>query len=206
LTRASQYVPPFEYKHLLDEKGVAIIDPKIKNDKLSGQGLLAVPVVTMPTKEKDKDLAFRVHGGVMVNGDIRRDASVNLINLRAITTPDKAKKDAIRPYLLGLSLIALLYEQDFNLRQGCLLVPDTERTELRKKEVTTDYGRYPLALVRRNGKEEELNLLFAEVLDYAKKAAEQFIVNQNEIIVNFRADIMKAALKQAADEPEGNES
>jgi CRISPR-associated protein Csb1 len=205
LTRASQYVPPFEYKQLVDEKGTTVIDPKMKDKKLSGQGLLAVPVVTMPTKEKNKDLAFRVHGGVIVNGDIRRDASINLINLRGLSTADKLKKDTLRPYLLGLSLVAFLYEQDFNLRQGCLLVLDPQRSEQRKSELKTNYGKYPLALVRRDGTEEDLNLSFAEVLDYAKDIAKKFIVNQDEIIVNFKPNMMKTALKDAPEDTEGTE-
>jgi CRISPR-associated protein Csb1 len=193
LTRASQYVPPFDYKEVVDGKETPIINPKTKNDKLSGQGLLAVPVVTMPTKEKNKELAFRVHGGVLVNGDIRRDAAINLVNLRAAGASAKSEKDTLNCYLLGLSLVALLYEQDFNLRQGCQLVLDPKRAEQRMKE--NEYGRYAVALVKRDGTESEINLTYDGARQFAENAARAFKITEDEKAVHFDAAMMKAAIK-----------
>ncbi len=203
LTRASQYVPPFDYRKVLDDKEDPIIDPKIENDKLSGQGLLAVPVVTMPTKEKNKELAFRVHGGVLVNGDIRRDASINLINLRAATVADKGNDVNLRSYLFGLSLVALLHEQDFNLRQGCQLVLDPKRAGKRMEE--NEYGRYGLALVKRNGTESEINLTYTDARQYAENAAKLFKITEEEKTIQFDAAKMNAAIKTASGGTGGEE-
>ena len=201
LTRASQYVPPFNYKELLDEQDKPLLDPKMKNDKLSKQGLLAVPVVTMPTKEKNKDHAFRVHGGIMVNGDIRRDASINLVNLRALRTG--ASKDVtpenLRAYIFGLALVALLYDQEFSLRQDCQLVLDSDRTAEREKqgeEKKLAYGKHRLVLVTRDGKEAPLDITYDTAKNFAEKAAEELKIDQkSELIITFDPSKMRAAIK-----------
>lgn len=203
LTRASQYVPPFNYKELLDDQDRPVIEPKTKDDKLSKQGLLAVPVVTMPTKEKDKDLAFRVHGGVSVNGDIRRDACINLINLRALRAESKLSE--LRAYVFSLSLVALLYEQDYTLRQDCQLVLDSQRAGERAKQAAEKnlaYGRHRLALVTRDGTEAPLEISYDEAEKFAKNAARDFGIEQSELTVTFDARKMRAAIKATTDDAE----
>jgi len=63
-------------------------------------------------------LATGTHGGVLVRGDIRQEAIINLVALRTMTEDMNLKR-----YLLGLALVALSYrdQQCFNLREGCLL-------------------------------------------------------------------------------------
>lgn len=63
-------------------------------------------------------LATATHGGVLVRGEIRQEAIINLVALRTLT-PDIS----LKRYLLGLALVALSYrdQQCFNLREGCLL-------------------------------------------------------------------------------------
>jgi CRISPR-associated protein Csb1 len=63
-------------------------------------------------------LATETHGGVLVHGDIRQEAVINLVALRTMTADMNLKR-----YLLGLTLVALSYrdQQCFNLREGCLL-------------------------------------------------------------------------------------
>ncbi len=63
-------------------------------------------------------LATGTHGGILVRGEIRQEAIVNLVALRTLTTDMNLKR-----YLLGLALVALSYrdQQCFNLREGCLL-------------------------------------------------------------------------------------
>src|SRR5437870_527892 len=63
-------------------------------------------------------LATGTHGGVLVRGDIRQEAIINLVALRTLTADINLKR-----YLLGLALVALSYrdQQCFNLREGCLL-------------------------------------------------------------------------------------
>lgn len=63
-------------------------------------------------------LATGTHGGVLVRGEIRQEAIINLVALRTLTTAMDLKR-----YLFGLCLTALSYrdQQCFNLREGCLL-------------------------------------------------------------------------------------
>lgn len=63
-------------------------------------------------------LATGTHGGVLVRGEIRQEAIINLVALRTLTPDINLKR-----YLLGLALVALSYrdQQCFNLREGCLL-------------------------------------------------------------------------------------
>jgi CRISPR-associated protein Csb1 len=205
LTRASQYVPPFNYKELLDKDDKPVIDPKTKNDKLSKEGLLAVPVVTMPTKEKNKDLAFRVHGGILVHGDIRRDASINLVNLRALRTGDSKEinPEALRAYVFGLALTALLYDQEFSLRQDCQLVLDPDRTKERAKqakETQRSYGLHRLAIVKRDGTETQLDISYDAASKFASGAATKLKIDQTELSIQFDATKMKDAIKKPTDE------
>lgn len=200
LTRASQYVPTFNYKELLDEQDKPFIDPETPDKKLSNLGLLAVPVVSMKTKEKNKDLAFRVHGGIMVNGDIRRDASINLVNLRALRTGDsnEVAPEKVRAYILGLALVALLYDQEFTLRQDCQLVLDPDRaTERAKqaKEKKLAYSQHRLAMVTRDGKETPLDITYPAAKGFAEKAAKEFKIDQSELTVTFDPSKMRAKIK-----------
>ena len=69
-------------------------------------------------------LASGTHGGILVRGDIRQEAIINLVALRTVTTERDLKR-----YLLGLALVALSYrdQQCFNLREGCLLRAASEK-------------------------------------------------------------------------------
>jgi CRISPR-associated protein Csb1 len=63
-------------------------------------------------------IASRTHGGIVVKGEIRQEAAINLVALRTLTPDTK-----IRRYLFGLAIVALSYRDHacFNLREGCLL-------------------------------------------------------------------------------------
>ncbi|MGA7236617.1 MAG: type I-U CRISPR-associated RAMP protein Csb1/Cas7u [Bryobacteraceae bacterium] len=82
-----------------------------KNNPLSEQGF-------------KYSLATKTHGGVVVRGEIRQDAAINLVALRMISDDRTIKR-----YLLGLALVALSYrdQQAFNLREGCLLRAATKK-------------------------------------------------------------------------------
>jgi CRISPR-associated protein Csb1 len=77
-------------------------------------------------------LASSSHGGVEVMGEIRRDAALNLVALRTLgvcptkwETAEKTeeRKMKLRRYIFGLALVSLTHrdDQQFNLREGCLL-------------------------------------------------------------------------------------
>jgi CRISPR-associated protein Csb1 len=63
----------------------------------------------------------RVLGGVLVNGAIERDVTINLMALRAICGSNEAETQHIRRYVLSLALLAATAEMNLFLREGCHL-------------------------------------------------------------------------------------
>ena len=63
----------------------------------------------------------RVLGGVLTNGRIEREITINLVALRAIHGTGEADTKSIRQYLLSLALIAATADIDLYLREGCHL-------------------------------------------------------------------------------------
>ncbi len=110
LTRSAQYNPPLDYVglDLLDDA-----DDKKTLDTASELGFRHAP-------------AAGTHGGVIVHGEIRREAILSLVGLRTIG-PRGPTGDALRRYILGLALVAMTYERSHDLRQGCLLVSDPDK-------------------------------------------------------------------------------
>ena len=110
LTRSAQYNPPIDYADLDvfsdAEKEKQEGDPK---SPLAKRGFVHVP-------------AGHTHGGVIARGPIERHITVNLVALRRL------KGEALRRYVLGLSLVAATAPLDPFLRQGCLIVPDPNTT------------------------------------------------------------------------------
>ena len=117
-TRSAQFNTPLHYvdEGLFDE---ALDKGEGEKNPLSQEGFRHSP-------------AAGTHGGVEVVGEIRRDASVNLVALRTLGVTPKEKEGSeetnervlqLRRYILGLALVALTErtDQQFNLREGCLL-------------------------------------------------------------------------------------
>lgn len=99
---------------------------KKKRANLSDVGLADSPAVFKPkTKHKILDgrpnPEARVLGGVLVNGRIEREVTMNLVALRGLRGTDETETNAIRKYLLSLSLMAAAADIDLFLREGCLL-------------------------------------------------------------------------------------
>lgn len=63
----------------------------------------------------------RVLGGVLAQGRIERDVTVNLIALRGLRGANDEETTHVRKYLLGLSLLAATADIDLSLREGCHL-------------------------------------------------------------------------------------
>jgi CRISPR-associated protein Csb1 len=113
------------------------------------------------------------HGGVVVNGEIRRDMTINLAALRRLRVPDaqdptKADPEktlVLRRYILGLSLVAATApsEDRYNLREGCQL-----RLQNGFKTVWQE--------VRYEEGDQPLPDLPSQAFEYAKLAAEAFKV------------------------------
>jgi len=112
LTRSAQYNPPLDYSALEvfsdADKEKQEGDPK---SPLAKRGFVHVP-------------AGKAHGGIVARGPIVRDVTVNLVALRRLGG-DNA--EALRRYVLGLSLVAATAPLDPFLRQGCMIVPDPDK-------------------------------------------------------------------------------
>lgn len=110
LKRSAQYIPPVDYVALglMDN-----VDEKKVLDVASELGFRHAPAVG-------------THGGVIVRGEIRREAILSLVGLRAIG-PKGPNGEVLRRYVLGLALVAVTYDRPHDLRQGCLLVADPDK-------------------------------------------------------------------------------
>ena len=108
LKRSAQYSPPIKY----EQEGLL---PSGLDGKPADHGLADVP-------------STHKIGGIQVNGNIRRDFSLNLSVLRALkgANPDETTK--LQRYVLGLALVALTATPESNLRQGCQLLPKGKPT------------------------------------------------------------------------------
>jgi CRISPR-associated protein Csb1 len=149
VTRSAQYVPAVEYTSEILGEAASLSD-----DQKSEHGLTHVP-------------APRALGGVMVRGEIRREATLNLVALRTMGVPDgkggldAAKTVILRRYILGLALTALTKPMAYNLRQGCLLVGIEGRPAEWK-------------LVHFSGKRDAFDLPHGQALSFATLAARAF--------------------------------
>lgn len=151
LTRSAQYNPALDYAAL----EVFSEEEKQKAEGKAGAPLAERGYVHVP--------ASGTLGGVVARGPIRRDVTVNLIALRRL---DGSERDALRQYILGLSLVAATAPQDPFLRQGCLLVPDPNQP-----------ARWEA--VGRDGTRSDVKLTAEVALRYATRAAERFGVGES---------------------------
>lgn len=146
LHRSAQYIPPVDYvaTHLVDAP-----QSKQQEDAMSELGLRHA-------------LAPWSHGGVLVEREIRRDATLNLAALRALRAGEEADALPLRRYILGLALIAFTAPQETFLREGCQLVPDVARPA-------------KWSLVKHDGsRDNDFALSHDRVLTYARAAATAF--------------------------------
>lgn len=163
------------WKALDDEQRSQLeAEAKAKKAKLSEKGFADAPAVfrkigqnaakAMPEfRDGAPNPARRVLGGVVVNGTIERDVTVNLIALRGLRAEPPHEATRVHKYLLGLSLLAATADIDLFLREGCQLryagedvwhaVP--RRGELKRVDLASSTAR-------------------ALVLGYARAAAEPF--------------------------------
>lgn len=145
LTRSAQYVPALDYvaAGLIEEPA-----DKKAADALAERGFAHVP-------------SSGVHGGVVADGDIRRDVTVHLAALRTLGAKTDDGRLALQRYILGLALVAFTQPAGTYLRQGCNLVLDPER------------GREAF-VVYPDGRREPLAVAPGDALEYARAAALHF--------------------------------
>jgi len=120
-------------------------------------------------------LASKAPGGVQLcpNGSIRRDATISLAALRRLSVLEADGTEAVdrtavlRRYILGLSLVALTAPLDPFLRQGCNLVPDTEKPREFK-------------LVNLDGTRSDFVFTHDDAVEYATDAMKKFGIQSNQ--------------------------
>ncbi len=161
LTRSAQYNPPLDYQ------AAGLVEPADKKDLdiMSELGFRHAPA--------------SAPGGVLVSGEIRRDAVLSLAALRTLGAAAAEETLALRRYVLGLALVAFAAPRDHNLRQGCLLVRDE------KRPVRTE-------LVGVDGKRQPFELNFERVKRYATATAEAFGVGKDHTVDFSKEQARKA--------------
>lgn len=101
--------------------------PKAKGVKLSTAGFADAPATFRKNKIREygpdgmPNPDARVLGGVVANGTIERDVTVNLVALRGLRGKDTTETQQVQRYLLGLALLAATADLELFLREGCLL-------------------------------------------------------------------------------------
>lgn len=171
LHRSAQYIPAIEYV----ERGLlAAPESKQQQEHMSQLGFSHAP-------------APWSHGGVLVEQEIRRDATLNLAALRALRAGKDADPLSLRRYILGLSLVAFTAPQESFLREGCQLVPDSNRPA-------------EWSLVKHDGhRDQKFSVSHADALNFAEAAAKEFDVGERRT-ATFNAASAKAALEQSKKE------
>jgi CRISPR-associated protein Csb1 len=177
LRRSAQYTPPVKYK----QEG--LLPPGLDVDPAE-HGLADVP---SPLKI----------GGVQINGEIRRDCSLNVELIRSLrgSTEDETRK--LQRYILALALIALTATPPATLRQGCTLIPQLEDQEAEQSKGGTD-ARTKLATWKQfyaNGKTDVWDPAKLEILTFARAAASNFGVNQPDVPLQFKPETLKASIE-----------
>lgn len=123
--------------------------------KLSDKGFNDAPA----TNYKD---GRRVLGGIVARGPIQRDVTINLVALRGLNGGEQT--DALRKYLLALSILSGTEDIELFLREGC---------HLRYADDTDNWYAVP-----RRGKNAPVDLVSEEsrnvLLEYARQAYSRF--------------------------------
>lgn len=165
LSRSAQFVPAIDYQSI----GLVADEESLKSKEKTGlaeRGFLHVP-------------STGDHGGIIAKGPIVRDVTVNLVALRRL---GGASADTLRKYLLGLALLAATEPLDPFLRQGCMLVPDTD-----KPGVWT--------LVDREGRREAVAIDREALRTYAQAQAAAFGVGPSRNLT-FNAKLATEDMKK----------
>ena len=176
-------------------------EAKVKKVKLSEKGFKDAPAIFRKTGARIPEFRDgapnperRVLGGVLVNGSIERDVTVNLIALRALGGANDQETCSIQRYLLALALLAATAEIELFLREGChLRFADDDRWNAipRRGDPT------PVDLVSESARET--------LLTYAQGVVEPFRSDwPKELVHKFdMSEAKKLLAKKAEDEESG---
>lgn len=111
-------------------------------------------------------------GGVIVNGEIIRESSINLNAVRRLKAKDDDLTRILQEYILALSLVCATLPQDGDLRSGCHLVRDGKASLIIK-------------IISRDGDESVFDLNHKDALDFAVNAAKVFDVPERRDSIEF---------------------
>ena len=175
-------------------------EAKVKRVKLSEKGFKDAPAIFRKTSARIPEFRDgapnperRVLGGVLVNGAIERDVTVNLIALRALGGANDQETRSIQRYLLALALLAATAEIELFLREGChLRFADDDRWNAipRRGDPT------PVDLVSESAREA--------LLTYAQGVVEPFRSDwPKELVHKFDMSEAKKLLAKKAEDEEG---
>jgi CRISPR-associated protein Csb1 len=167
LSRAAQFVASVEREDLVEN---------YSNDFLSGVGLVDNPSGSSP-------------GGVVAKDGIRRDATLNLVAVRALAGVSDSETQNLRRYVLGLALVAFLAPADLYLRQGCLLVGMPDKSN---KVETVD----------RKGVRTPFDLDHSGIREFAYAAAKEFGVGEARKGI-FDPAVLKKAFQEKEKKKKG---
>jgi CRISPR-associated protein Csb1 len=164
LHRAATYLPAVDFAS--DDLLGPHNDDKAEKDARSSLGFQHAPATWSSNdkipeyREGRPNIERRMPGGIIAKGDIIREVTVNLIALRKL---GDERHQQLRRYILGLTLVAATDLQDGFLRQGCLLtfVPNSQ---------------FLWHEVHRSGERKPVKFAGADPAQYAKSAAEKFVV------------------------------
>jgi CRISPR-associated protein Csb1 len=175
LRRSAQYNPTMDFESLgvLEEKEKEEAEAAVKSGRknpAAQMGYVHVPAVD-------------THGGVVVRGGIYRDVTINFVALRQLDGDEGAR---LRPYILGLALVAANEPQDGFLRQGCLLTLDPNALA-------------QWQLVHRTGQRNDVMFDSGQICRYAKNAAKRFGVGSDREFV-FSTKVAREDLEKAKKE------
>lgn len=104
------------------------------------------------------DCPYSGLGGVIVKGEIVRNARLNVRGIRALRGVNTAETQRLQQYILALGLFALTCPVNGDLREGCNLVA-----------TKTSYSTFA-----EDGTRADITLKHEDVLAFAKKAAKEF--------------------------------
>jgi len=181
LRRSAQYTPPIKYK----QEG--LLPPGLDIDPAE-HGLADVP---SPLKI----------GGVQVNGEIRRDCSLNLEIIRSLRGKDAADKDIskeLQRYVLGLALIALTATPPATLRQGCTLIPKIASDNPHASESTEwkSWKPHVWKMFYADGKTDSWDPTALDIKGFATNAATPFAVSTVvDLVREFKPALLKASIE-----------
>jgi CRISPR-associated protein Csb1 len=164
LHRAATYLPAIDFAS--DDLLGPHNENEAEKDARSALGFQHAPATWSPNdkipqyREGRPNIERRMLGGVIAKGEIIREVIVNLVALRKL---GDVGHQQLRHYILGLTLVAASDPQDGFLRQGCLLIcaPDSQSVWQE---------------VHRTGERKPVKFSQGDPVQYAKSAADKFVV------------------------------